>query len=418
MSRRAARAGTLRTVVVGAGLAGTRVALELRAAGYPGDIVMVGNERHPPYDRPPLSKDILSGKRDDGALLFAADHFANQRIELRLGVRVAAIDRTRHCVACDDGSTLAYTTLILATGLRSRPLYSLDPGERLYHLRTLDDALALRERLRAGPRVVVVGGGLLGLEVAATARGMGCSVTVIERHPALVYQTVAPVVGDYVAALHRRHGVDIRTGVTPRAITVRNGNDAARVVVELSDGTFVDADIVVAATGSIVNAELAEACGLEVDDGIIVNAQGRTSDPAIYAVGDVARHFNALLQRTIRVESWHNAQNQPAAVARAIVGDARPYAELPWFWSDQYDMNLQIIGYPSDWDRVIVRGDPRGPRFTVLYLQDERLVAANTINNGRDIHVARECIAQRHRMQVARLGDRRQPFELEAMVSA
>jgi 3-phenylpropionate/trans-cinnamate dioxygenase ferredoxin reductase subunit len=176
-----------------------------------------------------------------------------------------------------------------------------------------------------------------------------------------------------------------------------------QVVTELSNDEVLHSDIVVAATGSIINTELAEACGLEVQDGIIVDQFGRTSDPSIYAVGDVARHFNPLLGRTIRVESWHNAQNQAAAVARVVAGAQTPYAEVPWFWSDQFDMNLQTVGYSSDWDRVVVRGDPTSRRFTVLYLQGNRLVAANMVNNGRDVRTAREFIVQHTPLDLERL---------------
>jgi NADPH-dependent 2,4-dienoyl-CoA reductase/sulfur reductase-like enzyme len=419
-------------VIVGAGLAGARAAAALREAHYPGRIVLIGEETHLPYDRPPLSKDVLKGASPDTAVtLFAPDYYATHRIELMLGQRVVDVRRATKHVALADGRAVAYAHLILATGLRSRPLRGFALGEHLFHLRTLDDAQRLRDALRRRPRAIVIGGGLLGLEVAATARQMGCDVCVIERHPTLLYQSVAPVVGDYVMALHRRQGVRILTGVTPRNLalataadvpqlgTGNRAGDSARseVLAELSNDEVLHADIVVAATGSIINTELAEACGLEVDDGIIVDPFGRTSDPSIYAVGDVARYFNALLGRTIRVESWHNAQNQSAAVAQVVAGLRRPYAEVPWFWSDQFDMNLQIIGYSSDWDRVIVRGNAKGPRFTVLYLEGNRLVAANTVNNGRDIRAAREYIAARTPLEFDRLARADTPFDY-AMLSA
>ena len=412
-------------VIVGAGRAGAKLAEALRQHGYARPITLVGEEPHLPYDRPPLSKDLLAGSaRVQGVPLFDADFYARHAIALRLGVRAVEVRRSARQVRLADGTELAYEHLVLAPGLRSRPLRGFALGGRLYHLRTLDDAHALAAALRRGPRVLLVGGGLLGLEIAATARRLGCEVSVVERHPALLYQSVAPVVGDHVKALHLRHGVRILTGVTPRVLGLASaaGGDAGTAVyAELSDGATIAADIVVAATGSIANTELAEACGLEVQDGIIVDAHGRTSDPAIYAVGDAARHYNALLGRTIRVESWHHAQHQSAAVARAIAGQPQPYAEVPWFWSDQFDMNLQIAGYSSDWDRVVVRGNPAQPRFSVFYLQGQRLVAANAVNRGRDIRSAQTWIAERTPLDAGRLADERvelERAELSASVPA
>jgi 3-phenylpropionate/trans-cinnamate dioxygenase ferredoxin reductase component len=394
-------------VIAGAGLAGASVALALREARYPGNVVLVGEEVHLPYERPPLSKDVLSGRKPpEDAMLQARPHFDAQRIQLRLGTRVVRIAREAKAIVLDSGERIAYDALVLATGLRPRPAIASALGERLYQLRTIDDALRLQLELRRGRRALVVGGGLLGLELTATARQMGCEVMVVERHPSLLFQSVAPVVGEMVTALHRRHGVRIRTCITPIAFDVHEQT----VVATLSDGERLEVDFVVSATGSIVNTELAEACGLEVDDGIIVDGFGRTSDPSIYAVGDVARHFNPLLGRTIRVESWHNALKQSAAVAKVIVGARVPYAEVPWFWSDQFDMNLQITGYSSEWDRVIVRGDVASERFTVFYLQGERLQAANMVNNGRDVRLATEWIAKRTPLDVEKLGQAAVPL--------
>jgi NADPH-dependent 2,4-dienoyl-CoA reductase/sulfur reductase-like enzyme len=405
-------------VIVGSGQAGARAAEALRRSAYAGRVVLVGEESHLPYDRPPLSKDVLLGRDDVGtSSLFDRNFYASQAIELRLGARVVRIRREDKAVELADGSVIPYAQLILATGLRSRPLKGFALGELLFHLRTIDDAHRLRRALRPGQRLLVIGGGLLGLEIAATACQIGCEVCVVERHPTLLYRSVAPVVGAHVTRLHARHGVRILTGVTPRSMHLAAARQAelaseapevpeqagSTVVTELSNGETLASDIVVAATGSIVNSELAEACGLEVQDGIIVDQFGRTSDPSIFAIGDVARHFNPLLGRTIRVESWHNAQNQSAAVAQVVAGSQAPYAEVPWFWSDQFDMNLQTVGYSSDWDRVVVRGDPASRRFTVLYLQGNRLVAANMVNNGRDLPTARRCIVEHTALDLDRL---------------
>jgi 3-phenylpropionate/trans-cinnamate dioxygenase ferredoxin reductase subunit len=401
-------------VIVGAGQAGACTAAALREFGHPGAVVLIGEERHLPYERPPLSKEALLGDAsEEGQSLFDAAFYRQRRITLRLGSRVEAVDRMRRQVVLAGGDCLEYEYLVLATGLRSRQLRGFDLGEKLFHVRTRDDAMALKRVLRAGLRVLVVGGGLLGLELAASTRQIGCEVTVVERQPALLYQSVAPVVGAHVARLHDRKGVRIRTGVALLDLRVREEQIAA----ELSSGESVTADIVIAATGSTVNTELAEACGLEVDDGIIVDEYGRTSDPRIFAVGDVARHYNAALGRTIRVESWHNAKYQSVAAARAIVGPPQPYAEVPWFWSDQFEMNLQIVGYSSDWDRVAVRGDSNGQRFTVFYLQGDRVVAANMVNNGRDVRVARDLVAQAIPVREDLLVDERIPLA-KAAVSA
>ncbi len=408
-------------VVVGSGQAGARAVEALRAGGYPGRVVLVGEEPHLPYDRPPLSKDVLLGRQEgDLVPVLEKSFYGAQSIELRLGVRAVRIRREERTVDLADGASIGYDRLILATGLRSRPLKGFVLGDRLHHLRTVDDAQRLRQALRPGLHLLVVGGGLLGLEIAATARQIGCAVTVVERHPSLLYQSVAPIVGDHVTRLHAQHGVRILTGVTPRDMrqltapaavavpgTCSDGpavEDAAHgVATELSNGETLQTDLVVAATGSLLNTELAEACGLDVQDGVIVDAFGRTSDPDIYAVGDVARHYNPVLGRTIRVESWHNAQHQAAAVARVVAGGEAPYAEVPWFWSDQFDMNLQTVGYCSDWDRVVVRGDPNGRRFSALYLQGNRLVAANLVNNGREMPQARKLIATHAVLDVERL---------------
>jgi 3-phenylpropionate/trans-cinnamate dioxygenase ferredoxin reductase subunit len=409
---------TVSVVIVGAGQAGACTAAALRELGYSGPVVLVGEERHLPYERPPLSKEVLHGHPSKEAQsMFEAAFYEERRITLRLGSRVETVDRPLRQVIIASGERLDYEHLVLATGLRSRHLRGFDLSERLFHLRTRDDALRLKHVLESGLRVLVVGGGLLGLELAATTRQIGCDVTVIERQPAVLYQSVAPVVGSHVAKLHDSNGVRIRTGVTVLDLCVRED----RVCAELSSGEALIADIVIAATGSNVNTELAEACGLEVQDGIIVDEYGRTSDRHIFAVGDVARHYNAALGRTIRVESWHNAKNQSVAAARAIAGRPQPYAEVPWFWSDQFDMNLQIVGYSSDWDRVVVRGDSNGRRFTVFYLQGDRVVAANTVNNGRDVRMAKDLVAHATPVREDLLADERVPLAnagVSASVSA
>lgn len=390
-------------VIVGGGRAGVSAAEGLRQGGYTGSVILVCEEPHAPYDRPPLSKEVLLNRvAGDLVPVLEDDGYDQNKIELWTGVRATRINREDKTLDLADGRSLPYEKLILATGLRSRKLSGYALGDRLHYLRSVDDARRLRERLASGTRLLVIGAGLLGLEIAATAKQLGCVVTVVEKYPSVLYRSVAPIVGDYVTQLHLRHDVRILTGTT--VLDMHHCAENSRAVrAELSNGKVMECDLVVAAIGSVVNAELAEACGLEVQDGIVADAYGRTSDPDIYAVGDVARHYNALLRRTIRVESWHNALNQSNAVGHAIAGAGQAYAEVPWFWSDQFNMNFQTVGYCSDWDHVVVRGDMSSGSFSVLYLQGGCLVAANLVNNGREMPQARKLIANPVSLDVDRL---------------
>ncbi|MGD9942304.1 MAG: NAD(P)/FAD-dependent oxidoreductase [Burkholderiaceae bacterium] len=404
-------------VIIGAGQAGARAAQQLRASGYRGRVMLIGEEPHLPYERPPLSKAVLQGSDSEASVtLQPASFYEAQAIELRLGVRAIRIRREQRQVDLADGSTLDYERLILATGLRSRQLLGFELGDRMRALRSLDDAAQLRSCLLPGARLLVIGGGFLGLEVAATARRLGCEVTLVERNVSLLYKAVAPLVGDHIVALHRRHGVRIIVGATPRRMSL--SADGQRAMVELSNGEELMADTVVNATGSIPNTELAETAGIEVKDGIIADQFGRTSDPHIYAIGDVSRHFNPVIGRTVRVESWQNAENQSAAVARIVCGSTQPYGEVPWFWTDQYDMNLQIVGYPHAWDEVVQRGGGSPERFSVLYLEEGHVVGANLINNGRDTRLMSQWVAQRVRVDAAMAAREDVPLKAAALDAA
>jgi 3-phenylpropionate/trans-cinnamate dioxygenase ferredoxin reductase subunit len=395
-------------VIVGAGQAGGRAAETLRAEGFAGRIVMVGEESYPPYERPPLSKKVLLGADEpESTYLHDDDYWGEHRIEPRLGVRVEAIDREAGQVVLADGEALAYDRLLLATGARARrlDLAGAGPGEVLY-LRGIDDALALRARLVPGAAVAVVGGGYIGLEVAAAARQRDCRVVVIEAQEVAMQRVVAPEIGRFLTEVHAQAGVDIRTGV---GVTGLGGSEGARTV-QCSDGSEVAADVVVVGVGALPNTGLAEAAGLEVDNGIVVNELGRTSDERIFAAGDVTNHPNALLGRRIRLESWQNAQNQAIVVARAMLGAEEPYAEVPWFWSDQYDLNLQMVGMPEAWDRLVLRGDPASRQFSAFYLQGDRMVGANAVNNARDIRPARQLIAEGRAVDAGVLADEGAPL--------
>ncbi|HDR9181383.1 TPA: FAD-dependent oxidoreductase [Burkholderia vietnamiensis] len=379
-------------VIVGAGHAARRTAEALRARDADAPIVMIGAERELPYDRPALSKDaLLNDGGEQRAFVRDAAWYDAQRIALRLGTRVDAIEREAQRVRLDDGTTLPYAKLVLATGSRVRTFGGpIDAGVVAHYVRTVADARALRAQLVRGRRVAVLGGGFIGLEVAAAARQLGCNVTVIDPAARLLQRALPEVVGAYAHRLHDERGVGFQMATLPRAIRAAAGGGA---IVETDRGD-VHADVVVVGIGVLPNVELAQAAGLDVDNGIRVDAGCRSADRAIFAAGEVTMHFNPLLGRHVRIESWQVAENQPAVAAANLLGADDAYAELPWLWSDQYDCNLQMLGLFGAGQTTVVRGDPaRGP-FTVFGLGgDGRIVAAAAVNLGRDIGAARRLIA-------------------------
>lgn len=391
-------------VIVGAGHAGGRAAEALRAAGHKGRITLIGSEVYPPYERPPLSKELLAGAiHHEKTFIRPASYYDEASIELKLGTTVEAIDRSAQRLALDGGGTIPYDALLLTTGARARRL-TLPGGDgpRVYYLRDIDDSLALRERLQDGTRLVVIGAGFIGLEVAATARKRGASVTVLELAPHPLARVAAPEIGEYMATLHRGKGVDLQTGVNVTAI--EDTGNAVRISAEGREVAV--ADYVAIGIGAQPNTELAAAAGIETRDGIVVDALGCSSDPAIYAAGDVTRHLNPLLGRHIRLEAWQNAQNQGIAVAKVIAGGDAPFSEVPWFWTDQYEINLQMAGAPDRWDRVVWRGEPTEPSFTLFQLLDDKVVAAVTVNNMRDMRFAKMLIQRGKTVDPAALADK------------
>lgn len=378
-------------VIVGAGQAGGRAAEALRHAGHAGPITLIGEESHPPYERPALSKDFLrDGGLDRIAWIRPAAWYEANGVTLRTGTKAVSIDRAGRRVALDDGSRIAYERLILTTGARARPFGAQGADHPLVScLRTIEDGDRLQQRLVRGAHVVVIGAGFIGLEVAAAARSRGCAVTVLEQAELPLMRCLPPFLGGYFADLHRAHDVDLRTGI--RVLGIADEQGRARVLT--GSGEIPLADAVVVGIGIIPNAELARSAGLEVDDGIVVDEYGRTGDPLIYAAGDVSRHFNPLLGTRLRLESWQNAQNQAIAVASNVLGTARPYAQLPWFWSDQFDLNLQMVGLPEPDDAVICRGRVQPGPVLFLHLRRGRLAAAIGLNCARELRIAREIIA-------------------------
>ena len=381
-----------RFVIIGAGPAGMRAAEVLRQKSPDADILLIGDEPHLPYDRPPLSKAFLVEGLDPARLWLKPESFyAEQGIGLKLGAAARRIDRAGKVVELADGERVPYDRLLLATGCRGRKLPAPFTTEPIHYLRSLVDAERIRAALRPGLELVMIGGGFIGLEIAASARKLGAAVTVLELAPRLMSRAVPALVGDAVRALHERYGVVFELGA--RLTAVARGADG-RTLVETAR-TAYPADLVIAGIGAEPNTGLAEAAGLTVEDGIRVDACGRTSDPDIFAAGDVTRHDNPLLGRAIRVESWQVALNQAAAVAAAMLGASEPYAELPWLWSDQYDCNIQALGLFEASLETVLRGDPAGA-FTLLGLDAEgRIAAAITVNNGRDMAVLRRLVATR-----------------------
>jgi 3-phenylpropionate/trans-cinnamate dioxygenase ferredoxin reductase subunit len=390
-------------LIVGAGHAGGVAAAALRQAGFTGAITLIGSEPHPPHERPPLSKELLAGAIPiEKTYLQPLAFYADNGIAFRPAETAVAIDRQARRVELKSGDSLSYDMLLLTTGARARRLTL--PGAdhpRVVYLRDIADSLALRQLLATGPRVVVIGAGFIGLEAAAVARKRGSAVTIIEIQPEPLQRVCPPAIGRFMADLHRRNGVELRTGTALTAIEP----DGDALALRTADGNAIAADVVLAGIGAQPNTELARTAGLAVDDGIVTDEFGRTSDPQIFAAGDVTRHFNPLLGRRLRLEAWANAQNQAIAVAKVMAGGAAPYAEVPWFWTDQYDVNLQIAGAPERWDALVWRGGIGDKAFTVFGLDGGRPIAAITMNNGRDMRFARELIARRRIIDPTRLAD-------------
>ncbi len=390
-------------VIVGAGHAGGCAAGALRSAGYPGRISLIGMEAFPPYERPPLSKQLLAGAMPiEKTYLRPAEWYGENDVDLYLNTQVLRIDRASQRLELSTGDALPYDAALIATGARPKCLpFAKIGNDRIYYLRDIKDALLLREQLKPGVRLAVIGAGFIGLEVAATAQQRGCIVTVIEVASQPLAR-IAPIeIGAFVAEVHRRHGVALRLNSSARDIE----NIGEYCAIQTADGNTIEADIVVIGIGATPNTTLADRAGLAVDDGIVVDEFGRTSDPSIFAIGDVTKHFNPLLQRKIRLEAWQNAQNQAIAVAKVIAGGADPYSEVPWVWTDQYDMNLQVCGAPSRWDALVYRGDPATGRFLVFQLLQDRPVGAFAINTGRDMRFARTLVTRGSSITPEKLAD-------------
>lgn len=390
-------------VVVGAGHSAGQLVARLRAEGHQGAITMVGAETHPPYQRPPLSKNYLSGEIGvERVLLRPSSFYAENDIDLRLGTSVHEIDPEGRKVRLENGEALVYETLVLATGATVRRLKI--PGADLAgirYLREIADSDAIRGAMGEGARLVVVGGGYIGLEVASVAARTGASVTVIETESRLMSRVVSPETSAWYLDLHREAGVDVRTGLSVSGFEGNGG--VARV--RCADGTAFDADFVVVGIGITANDALAVAAGLDAGDGVLVDECGAASEAKIWAAGDCTRHPSRLYGGRVRLESVHNAMSQARIVAANICGKETPYDEAPWFWSDQYDAKLQIVGLAEGADERVVRGEPAGGAFSVFHLRGGTVIAAETVNGMRDHLVCRKLVGAQARPSREALAD-------------
>ncbi|GAB3079073.1 MULTISPECIES: NAD(P)/FAD-dependent oxidoreductase [unclassified Phycicoccus] len=397
-------------VVVGGGLAGAKSVEALRDKGFEGRLVLLAGEDHLPYERPPLSKDYLkTGEGLDDAFVHDQDWYAAHDVEVRTGTVVTAVDRDAHEVVTAAGERIGWNRLLLATG--SSPRHLDLPGADLdgvLSLRTIEDSDRLRGALQPGRRVVLVGGGWIGLEVAAAAREAGATVTVLESLDLPLVRVLGPTVAQVFADLHREHGVDLRTGVQVEELVGEGGSVTG---VRLADGSTVPADLVVVGIGAAPNTGLAADAGLEVDNGIVADAVGRTSDPEVFVVGDVANVEHPFLGRRVRVEHWANALNQPTIVAAGMLEQSAPEAELPYFFTDQYDLGMEYHGLGAPDDEVVVRGDLTGREFVAFWLRDGAVTAGMNVNVWDVGDAVKGLIRSRASVDRAKLADPGVPLE-------
>lgn len=393
-------------VIVGAGLAAVKAAETLRAEGFAGAVVLIGAEQHLPYERPPLSKGYLQGTAErDSVFVHPHSWYGDQDIEVRTGVGVTSVDRAAHRVTLSDGTHIGYDGLLLATG--SSPRRLAIPGGDLpgvHYLRTLDDADTIRAALAGASRVALIGGGWIGLEVAAAAREAGLPVAVLEQLELPLLRVLGPEVATVFADLHRDHGVDLRCGVSVNRLLSEDGVLAG---VELGDGTRLNADLAVVGVGTTPNTGFAEAAGLDVANGIRVDEHLRSSDPAIWAAGDVANAYHPVLQRSIRVEHWDNALHQGPAAARSMLGQQVSYNRLPYFYTDQYDLGMEYAGHiePGAYDQVVLRGDVPHLRFQAFWLKGGRPLAGMHVNLWDTIDPIQALIRSGRHLDAVRLAD-------------
>jgi 3-phenylpropionate/trans-cinnamate dioxygenase ferredoxin reductase subunit len=398
-------------VVIGGGLAAAKAVEALRTAGFEGRITVVSEEKHRPYLRPPLSKDYLQGKATlDSLFVHPADWYRDQQVDLRLGETATSIQRATHTVTLSGSSDLHYDKLLLATG--SRPRLLTLPGADLsgiHYLRRIEDSDAIRGAFARGDRVTIIGAGWIGLETAAAAREAGCDVTVVETASLPLVKVLGSEAAQVFADLHVQHGVNLRLGARLRDFT---GNSDRVTDVRLEDGSEIPTDTVIVGVGIDPNVTLAEAAGIDVDDGVLVDEHLRSSDPDVFAVGDVANAYNPKLGKRIRVEHWANALHQPEVAALGMMDRQAQYDRLPYFYSDQYDVAMEYVGFAESghYDQVVFRGDVPGRKFIAFWLVEGRVLAGMNVNTPDVVEAITSLIESGRRVDVARLADPLEPF--------
>ncbi len=402
-------------IIIGAGHAGGELAIALRNEGWEGRILLLSEEAHLPYHRPPLSKAYLAGSVEKTSLSIRPQlAYDKANVEFFGNVRVVRIDRANKRLELADGKQLAYDKLAIATGGRPRPLAvpNAAAAERcanFHYLRTLDDVELIRAQMAPGKRLAIVGGGYIGLEVAAAAVAQGLQVTVLEALPRVLQRVTAAELSAYYERKHREAGVDIRTGVLVADLELTDGAVSA---VLCADGSRLEADLVVVGIGLIANTELAAEAGLAVDNGILVDEYARTDDPDIHAAGDCTNHPNPLLGRRLRLESVPNALEQSRVAAAAMAGKLhKSYASVPWFWSDQYELKLKMVGLSEGFERLVLRGDPLSDSFSAFYLKDGKVLAADTVNRPQDFIAAKRLVAEGIPVTAEQLADDSRPLK-------
>ncbi|MES2320776.1 MAG: FAD-dependent oxidoreductase [Pseudomonadota bacterium] len=402
-------------VVIGAGHAGAEAAVAARQAGYAGEIVLIGDEAALPYHRPPLSKGYLQGTATAESLLLKPQAaYDRAGVTLRLGARATSIDRQARCVHLSDGAQQSYTRLIIATGSRARAWQppGLEGDSRpsnLFYLRTATDVDAMRSHFEAGKRLVLIGAGYIGLEVASAARSCGMAVTVLEAARRVLARVTAPEVSAFYTALHRQNGVDIRLS----AQVTHVHSDAASgsiTAIDTSAGSF-ESDLVIVGVGVLPNQELAEAAGLEIDNGIATDEFLRTSDPDIFAIGDCSSHPSQVYGRRLRLESVPNALEQSRIAAANVCDGGKTYASVPWFWSEQYNLKLQMVGLSQGYDEVVMRGDPATQSFAVFYLREGQVISADCVNRPTDFVMLKKLVTARAVVDQKRLANESVPLK-------
>lgn len=401
-------------VIIGGGQAGGACAMELRKLGFEGNITIVTEEPHIPYKRPPLSKAYLAGEAKlESLYVMQPARLEDANIECVLGARVENIDRQAKKISLAEGDELHYDKLVITTGSRARdlPVEGADAAN-VFPLRGIEDVDAIRALCAPGKKIVIIGGGFIGLEVAAVAQKMDMQVTVLEGLDRVLARVTAPDTSSFYEKVHRDAGVDLRTGA---AVTALEGSPEASHVV-LGDGSKIEADLVVVGIGIVPNVELAADAGLTVDNGIVVNEYTQTSDPDIYSAGDCTSHHNPLFDRQLRLESVQNAMDQARCTAANIMGTPTVYDALPWFWSDQYDLKLQMVGLSQGYDTAVTRGNPDDRSFSVFYLKEGRLIAVDSISRPKDFMMAKQLVSKKVSPDAASLAD--ESVELKSLLPA